>query len=141
MPFFFNRLWDHLASNLDLYIQPQDSYMDEAPKTNPTAGEQSGKNESHHLNAESEREKYNKLSRSRHNREWKGLARDAVEHPPLRSSDIERIHLEEKPNRKDSRAKRSPSPSPRPSFQRKRSRPDENENKKVWISIFFLNMK
>jgi len=52
--------------------------MDEAPKTKPTEGEQSGKNESHLSNAESEREKYNKLSRSRHNREWKGLVRDAV---------------------------------------------------------------
>lgn len=125
---FVSWLWDHLASNLDLYIQPQDSYMDEAPKTKPTAGEQSEKNESLHSNAESETEKYNKLSRSRHNREWKGLVRDAVEPPPLRSSDIDRIHLEEKPHRKDIRARRSP--SPRPSFQRKRSRPDEHENKK-----------
>jgi len=138
IPFLFNRLWDHLASNLDLYVQPQDTYMDEAPKTKPTEGEQSGKNESHLSNAESEREKYNKLSRSRHNWEWKGLVRDAVEPPPLRSSDIERIHFEEKPYRKDSRAKRSP--SPRPSFQRKRGRPDEHENKKVW-NIFFPEYK
>uniref|UniRef100_A0A2N9IGK9 RRM domain-containing protein n=1 Tax=Fagus sylvatica TaxID=28930 RepID=A0A2N9IGK9_FAGSY len=94
--------------------------MDEAPN-------QVEKIDSHHSDSESEREKSNKLSRSRHNREWKGLVRDAAEPPPLRSSDIDKMHYEEKPNRRVSRAKRSPSPR---SFQRKRSQPDERENKK-----------
>ena len=117
----FNRLWDHLALNVDLYVQHEESYMDEAPN-------QVEKIDSHHSDSESEREKSNKLSRSRHNREWKGLVRDAAEPPPLRSSDIDKMHYEEKPNRRVSRAKRSPSPR---SFQRKRSQPDERENKKV----------
>ena len=124
----FNRLWDHLALNLDLYVQHEESYMEEAPKTKPPLWDQGGKNDSHCSDSESEKEKSNTLSRSRHNREWKGLVRDAAEPPPLRSSDIDKIHYEEKPHRRVSRAKRSPSPR---SFQRKRSQPDERENKKV----------
>lgn len=134
----FNRLWDHLALNLDLYVQHEESYMEEAPKTKPPLWDQGGKNDSHRSDSESEKEKSNTLSRSRHNREWKGLVRDAAEPPPLRSSDIDKIHYEEKPHRRVSRAKRSPSPR---SFQRKRSQPDERENKKVWISIFFPEYK
>ncbi|KAG2668624.1 hypothetical protein I3760_14G000400 [Carya illinoinensis] len=60
--------------------------------------------------------------------EWKGLVRDAVEPPPLRSSDIEKSYIVEKSYFKFSRPKRSP--SPQPSIQRKRSRPDEHENRK-----------
>lgn len=131
----FIRLWDHLASNLELYVQPQDSFMNEPPETKPTSGDQSGENDSHHSNPEAEKEKPNNLSRSRHNREWKGLVRDAVEPPPLRSSDIEKIHLEEKSSHKVGRAKRST--SPRPSIRRKRGRPDEHENK-VGVPNFYL---
>ncbi|XP_040991152.1 uncharacterized protein LOC121238373 [Juglans microcarpa x Juglans regia] len=125
---FISWLWDHLASNLNLYHQPQESHMEEDPKTKPTLGDQGGKNVSHHSSSEPEREKPNVLSRSRHNREWKGLVRDAAEPPPLRSSGIENFHLEEKSYLKVSRAKRSP--SPRPSIQRKRNRPYEHENKR-----------
>lgn len=125
---FVSWLWDHLASSVDLYVQPQDSSVDESPETKAMEIEQYEKKESYHLNSESEREKHSKISRSRHNREWKGLVRDAVEAPPLRSSDIGKIHLEEKPHRKDSRAKRSP--PAQPLAQRKRNRLEENENKK-----------
>nr|XP_023881866.1 protein gar2 [Quercus suber]POE73790.1 polyadenylate-binding protein 2 [Quercus suber] len=124
---FVSWLWDHLALNLDLYVQHEESYMEEAPKTKPPLWDQGGKDDSHRSDSESEKEKSNTLSRSRHNREWKGLVRDAAEPPPLRSSDIDKIHYEEKPHRRVSRAKRSPSPR---SFQRKRSQPDERESKK-----------
>lgn len=124
-----NRLWDHLDSNLELYVHPQESYLDEVLKAKPTAGDQSGKNDSLHMDSESERVKPNKESKSRHRREWKGLVRDAAEPPPLRSSEIEKIHLEEKTHQRVSHARRSS--SPRPVVQRKRTRPYERENIKV----------
>lgn len=98
-------------------------------KAKPTAGDQSGRIDSHHMDSESERVQPNKESKSRHRREWKGLVRDAAEPPPLRSSEIEKIHSEEKTHQRASRTRRSS--SPRPVVQRKRTRPDERENMKV----------
>lgn len=129
-------MWDHLDSNIDSYVQPQESYLDEVLKEQPTAGDQSGRNDSHHMDSESERIKPNKESKSRHRREWKGLVRDAAEPPPLRSSEVEKIHLQEKTHQKIIRARRSP--SPRSVAQRKRTRPDERENVKVCVVNFFF---
>ncbi|XP_043690929.1 nucleolin 1-like isoform X2 [Telopea speciosissima] len=67
-------------------------------------------------------------SRSRRNREWKGLVRDVDEPPPLRSSEIESFHLEEKIHQKSGRVKRSR--SPRPSVREKRSRQEERHQTK-----------
>lgn len=108
-------------------------------KTKPTLGDQAGRNESHHMHSESEKVKADNLSRSRHKREWKGLGRDATEPPPLRSSVVEDIRLEEKTHHKVSRARRSP--SPRPSQQKKRSRHDERQHTKVWLYIYKLELK
>lgn len=131
--FFPNRLWDHLDSNLDSYVQPQESYVNEVLKTKPAA------NDTHRLDSESERAKTSKESKSWHRRDWKGLMKDADEPPPLRSSVVEKIHLEEKPHQRvrTSRGKRSP--SPRSVGLRKRSQPDEGENIKVCILNFFAD--
>lgn len=137
--FFFppNRLWDHLDSNLDSYVHPEESYVNEVLKTKPAA------DDSHRVDSESERVKTSKESNSRHRREWKGLVRDADEPPPLRSSVVEKIHLEEKPHQRrrvrTDHGKRSP--SPRSVGLRKRSRPDDQENIKVWILNFFSDYK
>lgn len=114
---FVSWLWDHLESNLNLYAQPLESYPDEVAKS-----------DSQHLHSESEREKSAKISRRRHNREWKGLARDAAEPPPLRSSIIDNMHAERNNHRRVGRSKRSL--SPRPLVQRKRNRPDDRQQPK-----------
>lgn len=126
---FVSWLWDHLDSNLNLYVQPEESQMHEASKMKPTLGDHAGKIDSSLLDSEFERGKSNKLSRSRHNREWKGLVRDLDEPPPLRRSEVENIHFEEKTHRIVSRARDSPSP-PRPTFQKKRSRHEEQQHSK-----------
>ncbi|CAL9004018.1 unnamed protein product [Prunus brigantina] len=122
---FVSWLWDHLASNLDLHVQSQDSDMEDASKRKTASGDQTGNTDSYHLGSEPEREKSNKLTRSRHNREWKGLARDAAEPPPFLSSEIGDIHVDEKSHSKVIRAK---SPLRQPAAQRKRIRPDERHN-------------
>ncbi|XP_034704467.1 uncharacterized protein LOC117928634 [Vitis riparia] len=119
---FVSWLWDHLDSHLQLYVLPQESYPDEIAETKHTMGEHTERNDSLHLDSESERG--NSLrSRSRHNREWKGLARDGAEPPPLRSSEDDHVHTEEKTHRKVGHAKRSL--SPKHPNQKKRNRPDD----------------
>ena len=79
---------------MDLYVQPQDT--SDTVKTKPTQGDQAGKNESHHIDSESGKEKLDNLPRSRQKREWKTLTRDATEPPPLRSCEVDNIHVEER---------------------------------------------
>ncbi|XP_009354717.2 nucleolin 2 [Pyrus x bretschneideri] len=123
---FVSWLWDHLASNSDLHLQSQDSEIEDVSKRKTTSGDLIGKSDSYHLSSEPEREKSNnKVTRSRHNREWKGLARDEAEPPPFRSSEIGDIHVEDKSHSKVSRAK---SPSRQSAAQRKRIRSDERHN-------------
>lgn len=132
---YLNRLWDHLASNLELYAQPQESYPDEGAKSKPALGNQGRRSDPQLLHSESDREKSGKLSRSRHNKEWKGLVRDAAELPPLRSSEIDDMHAEDNNRHRVSRSKRAF--SPRRPIERKRNRPDERQQAKV--CSFFLN--
>ncbi|KAM1026775.1 hypothetical protein EV1_039248 [Malus domestica] len=123
---FVSWLWDHLASNSDLHLQSQDSEIEDVSQRKTTSGDLIGKSDSYHLSSEPEREKSNnKVTRSRHNREWKGLARDEAEPPPFRSSEIGDIYVEDKSHSKVSRAK---SPSRQSAVQRKRIRSDEQHN-------------
>ncbi|XWS77428.1 hypothetical protein CRYUN_Cryun01aG0260900 [Craigia yunnanensis] len=118
---FVSWLWDHLASNLDLYVPSQEPHVEEAAKTIVWGNQPAGA-DTHQL--DSERGKSTKFARNQHNREWKGLVRDAAEPPPLWSSEVENIHLEEKARLKVSHGR---SPSPHPS-QKKRSRLDERQH-------------
>ncbi|KDP43453.1 hypothetical protein JCGZ_16740 [Jatropha curcas] len=125
---FVSWLWDHLASNLELYVQPQEAHTSDVLKTKPTLGDQAGQNESHNIDSESGKGKSNNLPRSRQKREWKGLMRDAAEPPPLRSSEVEVTRFEERSHHKASHTRRSSPPqSPQ---QKKRSRQDERQNMK-----------
>ncbi|OMO69781.1 hypothetical protein CCACVL1_19272 [Corchorus capsularis] len=121
---FISWLWDHLASNLDLYVPSQEHHVEEAGKTRSIMGRQSAGVDFNQLDSGSERGKSTKFVRNRHNREWKGLLRDAAEPPPLRSSEVENIHFEEKTHRRASRRRSS---SPR-SSQKKRSRSDGRQS-------------
>ncbi|KAF7836021.1 Embryonic polyadenylate-binding protein 2 [Senna tora] len=118
---FVSWLWDHLASNLDLYVQPKE-LLDEAPKRKLSSEIQAVDDISRHSYLQSERGKSSKLSRSRHNKDWKGLAREGAEVPPLRSSEVENIHLDERTQHKVNHGPRSRSPPP---ARRKRGQPDE----------------
>ncbi|XP_011007333.1 PREDICTED: nucleolin 1-like isoform X3 [Populus euphratica] len=125
---FVSWLWDHLATNLDLYIQPQETGTDEVARTNPTLVEQTGGNESHHMDSEPQKVKPDNSYRGQHKREWKGVVRDLNHRPPLRSSVVVNIHQEEKTHCKVIRARRST--SPQPPQQKKRSQHDERQHVK-----------
>lgn len=130
---FVSWLWDHLGSNLHLYVlQPQESHPDEAAEAKTKSGDQHRRNESRHLDSDSERGKSSKLSRSRHNREWKSLVRDADEPPPFQSSGTDSVGTHERAQRKISQSKRSP--PPQPLSQKKRSRPDERQETKKGVA-------
>ncbi|XVF79604.1 hypothetical protein PTKIN_Ptkin15bG0002600 [Pterospermum kingtungense] len=119
---FVSWLWDHLASNLDLYVPSKEPHVEERARS-IILGNQPPDDDSHQLGSDSERGKSTELVRNRHNREWKGLARDAAEPPPLRSSEVENIRFEGKSRRKVSRQRSSSPPS-----QKKRSRLDERQS-------------
>ncbi|TMX02809.1 hypothetical protein EJD97_019756 [Solanum chilense] len=121
---FVDWLWDHLGSNIDLYVQQKDSDTG-GTKTKPAIAEQPAKNDMHHQDTDAGKEKLNK-SKSRNRREWKGLVSDG--HPSLHSSLAENIPKEEEAHRKVGHAKRSL--SPQPEHVRKRSRPEEKTKKR-----------
>lgn len=102
--------------------------MEDANKRKSASGDKTGINDSHRLSSAPDKVKSNKSSRSRHNREWRGLARDAAEPPPFLSSELGNVQVETKVHSKVSRAK---SPSLQPAAQRKRLRPDEQHLSKV----------
>lgn len=130
---FVSWLWDHLGSNLNLYVQAQESQADEASKFRPpTIGEDTSRNDSHQAEAESGNVKLSKSSRPRHNREWKGLVRDEAEHPPSHSYEFENTHVE-----KESCAKvgnEIQSVSTEPVVHRKRRRPEEQQQNKKEVA-------
>lgn len=122
---FVSWLWDHLASNLDLYVPPPESQVKEY-KTQSSLKDRGGKNDSFDFNPDSGKANSEKVPRSRHNREWKGLVRDTSDPPPLRSSEVNIMHLEER--NRDKINDRIP-PSAHPS-QKKRVRNEEREPSK-----------
>ncbi|TKY49566.1 Polyadenylate-binding protein 2 [Spatholobus suberectus] len=124
---FVSWLWDHLDLNLDSYVQPE-ALLDEAPKRKLISEVQAGGDDSQHLNSPSERGKSSKLSRSRHNKDWKGLMRGEAEPPSIRSSVVDNAQLEEKARPKVNHDPRSL--SPKPPVQRKRGRADEQQRTK-----------
>ncbi|KAE9617304.1 hypothetical protein Lal_00034878 [Lupinus albus] len=120
---FVSWLWDHLALNIDLYVQPQE-LQDEAPKRKLISEVQVGGDGFQDLNSEG---KSSKLSRSRRNRDWKGLVGRETKAPTLRSFVVDNTNLEDKTR---SKVNCSPMLSSPPPFQRKRGRDDEQQKTK-----------
>ncbi|KAK3015446.1 hypothetical protein RJ639_007778 [Escallonia herrerae] len=118
---FVSWLWDHLRSNLDQYVKPEESFPDEAVKAEPVSV-QTSRNDHSHFDSEPEKEKPSQLSQSRRTKEWTGLVRNADEPALLRSAVTSDVHMEERITCKDGYARHSPS---RPVVQRKRNRADE----------------
>ncbi|XP_071690039.1 uncharacterized protein [Rutidosis leptorrhynchoides] len=109
---FVSWLWDHLRSNLDLYAQQKESRPDEVGKQKLSAKED--------VRSESDGMKSDKLSKSRRNKDWRGVIKDPEEPPPIRSAVIANIHADD-----EKHVKRSPSPEP--VAQRKRGRGGETD--------------
>ncbi|KAL1827896.1 hypothetical protein ACET3Z_006308 [Daucus carota] len=134
---FVSWLWDHLGKHIDLYVQPKEALLSEVVKTKSTFKEPAQNIDSHHMDTEHEREKPNELSRSRHGRGWKGLVKDAIEPPPLRSVVTANIHDNEDAHMINHMERSSPQ---RPVTQRKRRRPDEKLHvKKDDVSKTLIN--
>ncbi|KAI9116492.1 hypothetical protein K1719_012659 [Acacia pycnantha] len=130
---FVSWLWDHLTLNIDLYVQPNE-VQDGAPER--AVSEVQASEDTQHLNSESDRGKSHKLTRRRHNKDWKGLGRDEAEQPTLRSSVVDNYQLEVKTRTKVDHHPRS---SPSPPVRRKRSHPDEQKTKREAISQATIN--
>ncbi|KAL5062296.1 hypothetical protein RYX36_024033 [Vicia faba] len=112
---FVSWLWDHLALNIDLYVESK-GLQDEAPKSKLISKVQAGDDGIQNLNSKSERVK----SRSRRNRDWKGLVCREAEAPPLQSFVVDSMHLDKIVQSKVNRATRPRPPSHAPPVQRKR---------------------
>ncbi|XP_068638824.1 protein gar2-like isoform X3 [Aristolochia californica] len=136
---FVSWLWDHLSSDLHLYVQAQDPFEDEGAKSRPILDK---KPEVHndpkvvsdggtHLHSDYDGERPATETRSRRNREWKGLMRDEAEPPPLRNIEIDYFHSEKKTHRRPGRSKRSRSPVSW--AQRKRTRQDERQKEMISV--------
>ncbi|KAH0457551.1 hypothetical protein IEQ34_012866 [Dendrobium chrysotoxum] len=77
-----------------------------------------------YIDSEHEGEKSVNISRSRRNREWKGLASEMTGSFPLRSTVIEALHSREKTSQRPDGSHSSP---PRPQVSKKRSRDNERQ--------------
>ncbi|GAU12678.1 hypothetical protein TSUD_121700 [Trifolium subterraneum] len=124
---FVSWLWDHLHLNLALYVKPE-KLLDETPKRKLISEIQAGGDGFQHSKSELERGNSSKSSRSRHNKDWKGLVRGEAETPTIKISEVDNAHLEEKVRPKVNRGRRSL--SPKPAVQRKRGRADEQPRTK-----------
>ncbi|KAL3832934.1 hypothetical protein ACJIZ3_007670 [Penstemon smallii] len=127
---FVTWLWDHLESNLSLYVQSREPLQVEAPKTKSASDEPAGRTESHHIDSEVEKENFKKTSANRHRREWKGLARDENENnvPLSQISMADKVNAQEDLHRRVGRTKRAV--SPRSTIQKKRRQPEERQSRK-----------
>ncbi|KAK6143145.1 hypothetical protein DH2020_023493 [Rehmannia glutinosa] len=127
---FVSWLWDHLGSNLSLYVQPQELHPDGAPKTKLTAGDEAGKTKSHQIEAEAEKGNSVKTYGRRNNRESEGVMRDANENevPLPRNFGVDNVSSQDEHHRVVGRTK--PSLSPRPTIHKKRRRTEEQPRKR-----------
>ncbi|KEH19064.1 RNA-binding (RRM/RBD/RNP motif) family protein [Medicago truncatula] len=104
---FVSWLWDHLALNIDLYVQSK-GLQDEAPKSKVLSKAQAGDDDFQSLNQKSESVK----SRSRRNKDWNGLVGRDAEAPPLLSFVVDNMHLDKKDQSKVNGGPKAPSLAP-----------------------------
>lgn len=130
---FVTWLWDHLASDIDQYIHARDSSLDkgEKDKCKSVLGDRGGKTVFNHVGSDSDQGKFSEISRSRHSRGWKGLAKDAAG-APLLSSDIDDVQKEGKKAQHDG-GRTKQSISPQHPVQRKRGRSNDQDRPRATI--------
>ncbi|KAL9258357.1 Polyadenylate-binding protein 2-A-like protein [Drosera capensis] len=120
---FVTWLWDHLSSNIDKYIVPNDPRPEEAAKVRLARVEHATKSLSHDMEVDSETEKHEKLQKPQQARERKGVVRNMVQPPSVYTSNLEDVYKERKPYLEDRHKKHSGSPEP--ASHQKRRRPEE----------------
>ena len=123
------RLWDHLAANIDQYVESCKPILDEASKSKSVSPEFAGTNISRHPDYNKEQAEIDKTSRSRHSRKWRGLTTTEPQPPTLRSSVVDEAENERKTDRNHGYEKRSVSPNPPAQRKRSRATQREHENK------------
>ncbi|XP_020592819.1 uncharacterized protein LOC110033243 isoform X2 [Phalaenopsis equestris] len=129
---FVTWLWDYLSLNWHLYAEPEEALTEEAANAKVTTNDYFGKSNpemvqaggASYIDSEHEDEHLVNVSRSRRNREWKGLVGETTRSFPLRSTVIEAFHSGEKPSQRLDIRHSSPS---RPHGSKKRSREDERQ--------------
>ncbi|WOL06651.1 hypothetical protein Cni_G15385 [Canna indica] len=125
---FVSWLWDHLSSNMHLYIQQKQPFPDEPANSKPIPKELPGRNSSEEHpptivnDSGRDREKLSKISRNRQSRGQKAIAKENNDIFPLRSVVTNILHAEDKSCRQSVATR---SHSPKVQVQRKRNRDDE----------------
>jgi len=130
-------LWDHLSLNFHLYAQPKESLTEDVAKSNHTLDDNCGRHNSQpeymlgddQTDSENEREMLSKTSRSRRNRERKGLVQEGSNPFPLRSTLTKILHSEQGNNTRPNVRR---SLSPKPQIGKKRIREDGRQPMKVY---------
>uniref|UniRef100_A0A0D9ZM11 RRM domain-containing protein n=1 Tax=Oryza glumipatula TaxID=40148 RepID=A0A0D9ZM11_9ORYZ len=122
---FVSWLWDHLSSNLHLYVQPKAiSSNNEVNSTRSNARGMPAQNMTSSTQAIREPVAgTQKITGIHQRREWGGIVRDQSETVPLRSVVTTVLHAEEKDVNKSHARRRTHSPDMH--HQRKRSREDD----------------
>lgn len=118
---FISWLWDHLGSNIGLYVHPQELHPKGVPKTEPAPGDQAGKSGSHQIESETDKGNSIKTSRHHHNREYKGVGDEEAPLPRKSLANNENSRDENQP--RDSHAR--PIRSSQSTIHKKRRRSDE----------------
>ncbi|KAL6650883.1 hypothetical protein ACP70R_009808 [Stipagrostis hirtigluma subsp. patula] len=138
---FVSWLWDHLSSNLHLYVQPKAvSCNDEAKSTRSTSRGLPVRSLASSIRTSPEDEAgTHKTSRAHQKREWGGIVREQSEAVPLRSvvgnvshaeeKAFHKFHEEEKSFHKSHAVRRARSPD----SHRKRSREEDARSTKVFF--------
>ncbi|GAB4828101.1 hypothetical protein Ancab_035016 [Ancistrocladus abbreviatus] len=100
-------LWDHLASNVNQYIQSP--APDEVSEAKPASLEHAVRSVSQCVESESERVKSDRMLTSQHNREWKG---PGVPQPSLHNSETDIAQKEGNAQRNTGHTRQFVSPEP-----------------------------
>ncbi|KAL7120596.1 hypothetical protein ACP275_02G131900 [Erythranthe tilingii] len=129
---FVSWLWDHLGSNLSLYVQKPELLPDGAQQINSAAGKPDEGTELQQMESDAQKER--KTSGKRHKREWQGLVRDTdeIENPFAQGSVPDNINAQTEPRQKVDRTERSL--SLRPTAEKKRRRHEERRPGKKEVS-------
>uniref|UniRef100_A0A6V7QX72 RRM domain-containing protein n=1 Tax=Ananas comosus var. bracteatus TaxID=296719 RepID=A0A6V7QX72_ANACO len=127
---FVSWLWDHLSSNLNLYVQSQVTTSNDASKSNNISSESSRRNklqrEDSNVEIPTDTDRgTSKITRRQHKREWRGLGQEEPVAFPLRSVVTNILHAEEKTDQKSNNSRRSHSPNLH--VRRKREREEEKQ--------------
>ncbi|KAL1539968.1 hypothetical protein AAHA92_24389 [Salvia divinorum] len=125
---FISWLWDHLGSNLSLYVQAQE-LQPRVPKTEPSAGNQSEKTGSDQIESEAHKGKYVETYGHHKNRENKEHVRGSNdEAPPPRKSGAKNVNIRDEDQLNDSQSK--PRRFLQSTIHKKRSRNDEEQHQR-----------